>query len=71
MEQEKINEIIAHINCKYDTDVPRLVKMLVRKKIGDLQSFDVESMPESLRECTIEELIGVVKDGLDSGKLEI
>ncbi|QLH02451.1 hypothetical protein C5F47_02170 [Nitrosopumilus cobalaminigenes] len=71
MEPEQIDEIIQHINSKYDENVPRLVKMLVRKKIGSLQSFDVESVPESLRNCTVEELIGIVKDGLDSGKLEL
>lgn len=71
MEQEEIDEIIAYVNSKYDENVPRLVKMLVRKKIGGLQSFDVESMPESLRNCTVEGLFGIAKEGLNSGKLKI
>ena len=71
MEQEKIDEILDHINEKYDENVPRLVKMLVRKKIGSLESFDAKSIPESLRLCTVEELIAIVKQGLKSGKLSL
>ena len=71
MEKETIDEILNHINSKFESDVPKLVKMLVRKKIGSLQSFDVDSLPDSLRNCTVEELLGVVKDGLDSGRLKV
>ena len=71
MEQNKIDEILDHINTKFDENVPRLVKMLVRKKMSVLQSFEVDSLPTSLRTCTVEELISIVKHGLDTGKLKI
>ena len=45
--------------------------MLVRKKIGGFQSFEAESLPDSLRNCSVEELISIVKHGLDTGKLKI
>ncbi|WP_428324716.1 hypothetical protein [Nitrosopumilus sp.] len=71
MKKKEVNEILEHISKKFEDDVPGIVKMLVRKKIGKFQSFDVESLPESLRICTIEELIDIVKKGLESGKLKI
>lgn len=71
MKKKEIDEILGHINQKFEDDVPRIVKMLVRKKIGKFQSFDVESLPDSLRTCTVEELIDIVKKGLESGKLKI
>ena len=67
MKKKEVNEILEHISQKFEDDVPGIVKMLVRKKIGKLQSFDVESLPESLRTCTVEELIDIVKNGLESG----
>ena len=71
MEQNKIDEILDHINTKVAEDVPSLVKMLVRKKIASFQSFEVESLPDSLRNCSVEELISIVNHGLDTGKLKI
>ncbi len=71
MQQNEIDEILDHINSKIAEDVPSLVKMIVRKKISNFQSFEAESLPESLRSCTVEELISIVKYGLDTGKLKI
>ena len=71
MKQNEIDEILDHINTKVAKDVPSLVKMIVRKKMGSFQSFDVESLPDSLRNCSVEELISIVKQGLDTGKLKI
>ena len=71
MEQKKIDEVLDHINTKFDENVPRLVKMMVRKKMKSLQSFEADSLPNSLRICTVEELIFIVKHGLDTGKLKI
>ncbi|MBL4596732.1 MAG: hypothetical protein JKX99_09170 [Robiginitomaculum sp.] len=71
MEQVDVDEIINHINQKFNENVPSLVKMVVRKKIGKLQSFNIELMPNSLRTCTVEDLISVVKYGLESGKLKL
>lgn len=71
MEQNEIDKILDHINTKVAKDVPSLVKILVRKKIGSFQSFEAESLPDSLRNCSVEELISIVKHGLDTGKLKI
>jgi len=71
VEQNKIDEVLDHINTKFDENVPRLVKMMVRKKMNVLQSFEADSLPNSLRTCTVEELIFIVKYGLDTGKLKI
>ena len=71
MEQKEIDEILEHINTKVAEDVPSLVKMIVRKKLGSFQSFEAKSLPESLRNCSVEELISIVKHGLDTGKLKI
>ena len=71
MKQNEIDEILDHIHTKVAEDVPSLVKMIVRKKMGSFQSFDVESLPDSLRNCSVEELISIVKQGLDTGKLKI
>lgn len=71
MQQNEIDEILSHINAKIAEDVPSLVKMIIRKKISGFQSFETESLPESLRTCTVEELISIVKHGLDTGKLKI
>ena len=32
VEQKKVDEVLDHINTKFDENVPRLVKMIVRKK---------------------------------------
>ena len=71
MKQNEIDEILDHINTKVAEDVPSLVKMIVRKKMGGFQSFDAESLPDSLRNCSVEELISIVKQGLDTEKLKI
>ncbi|KER05383.1 hypothetical protein AAA799E16_01977 [Marine Group I thaumarchaeote SCGC AAA799-E16] len=71
MKEKEVDEILEHINQKFEDDVPGIVKMLVRKKISKFQSFEVESLPESLKTCTVEELVGIVKKGLESGKLKI
>jgi hypothetical protein len=71
MEQNQIDEILDHINTKIAEDVPRIVKMIVRKKIANFQSFEAESLPDCLRNCSVEELISIVKHGLDTGKLKI
>jgi len=71
VEQKKVDEVLDHINTKFDENVPRLVKMIVRKKMSVLQSFEADSIPNSLRTCTVEELIFIVKHGLDTGKLKI
>ena len=62
MEQDNINEILDYLNDKFDANIPSFVKMLIGKKIHKLQSFDPDSLPDSLRNCTVEELIIIFKN---------
>ncbi|MFB5631763.1 MAG: hypothetical protein ACE5Q9_00365 [Nitrosopumilus sp.] len=71
MKKKEVDEILEHIGQKFEDDVPSIIKMLVRKKIGKFQSFDSESLPESLKTCTVKDLIDLVQKGLESGKLKI
>ena len=71
MEQNDINEILDYINEKFDANIPSFVKMLIGKKIHKLQSFDPGSLPDSLRNCTVEELIIIFKNELDSKRLKL
>ncbi|MDH5463906.1 MAG: hypothetical protein OEY17_08080 [Nitrosopumilus sp.] len=71
MKQREIDEILNHINEKFNDDVPGLVKMIVRKKIAKLETFEIDSLPPALRECTVEELFVIVKNGLVSGNLKL
>ncbi|MFB5619730.1 MAG: hypothetical protein ACE5RC_01165 [Nitrosopumilus sp.] len=71
MDQKETDEILNHIKLKFDEEVPGIVKMVVRKKIGRFQAFDVEALPESLRNCTVENLIDIVQKGIESGKLKL
>jgi len=71
MDQKETDEILNHIKQKFDEEVPGIVKMLVRKKIGRFQAFEADTMPESLRNCTLENLINIVQEGIESGKLKL
>ncbi len=71
MEQNDIDEILDYINEKFDANIPSFVKMLIGKKIHKLQSFDTSSLPDSLRNCTVEELIIIFKNELDSKRLKL
>ncbi len=71
MKQTDVDEILNHISKKFDENVPGVVKMVVRKKISKLQSFQTNSLPNSLKTCTVEDLIDIVKYGLSSGKLKL
>ena len=71
MEQNDIDEILDYINEKFDANIPSFVKMLIGKKIHKLQSFDPISLPDSLKNCTVEELIIIFKNELDSKRLKL
>ena len=71
VEQNDVDEILDYINEKFDANIPSFVKMLIGKKIHKLQSFDPISLPASLRNCTVEELIVIFKNELDSKRLKL
>ena len=72
MDQKETDEILSHISQKFDEEVPGIVKMVVRKKmIKRFQAYDAQPMPESLRNCSVENLIDIVQKGIESGKLKL
>ena len=71
MEQNDIDEILDYINEKFDANIPSFVKMLIGKKIHKIQSFDPDTLPDSLKNCTVEELIIIFKNELDSKRLKL
>ena len=71
MQQNDIDEILHYINEKFDANIPSFVKLLIGKKIHKLQSFDPSSLPDSLRNCTVEELIIIFKNQLDAKRLKL
>ena len=71
MDDEKVSEIITYVNNKYNENVPRPVRFVVRKKAKLIERFDPSEMPESLRSCTVEEYISIVKKALAEGTLKL
>ena len=71
MDDSEINEIIEYVNKKYSENVPRPVRFVVRKKAKMMEKFDPAEMPSSLRNCTIEEYIDIVKNALRDGSLKL
>ena len=71
MQQNDIDEILHYINEKFDANIPSFVKLLIGKKIHKIQSFDPRSLPNSLKNCTVEELIIIFKNELDSKRLKL
>jgi hypothetical protein len=70
MNQFEINEILEYVSQKYDENVPRAVRFVVRKKVKMIEKFEVEEMPSSLRNCTVEQYITIIKDALRQGTLK-
>lgn len=71
MNNEEINQIMEYVNKKYKENVPRPVRFVVRRKAKMIEKFDPQEMPLPLRNCTVEQYIDIVKNGLREGTLEI
>lgn len=72
MDQKDVDEILDHIKQKFDDEVPGIVKMVIRKKmISRFREYDAHTMPESMRNCTVENLINIIQEGIESGKLKL
>lgn len=70
MKKDEIQEIIQYVNQKYEQNVPRPLRFIVRKKTKMIEDFDVAEMPQSLRDCSVENYIQIVKDGLKKGTVK-
>jgi len=71
MNPEEINEILEYVNKKYKENVPRPIRFVVRKKAKMIEKFDPSEMPFSLKNCTIEQYIDIIKNGLSQGTLKL
>ena len=71
MKQKEIDEILSYLNEKFDENIPSFVKILISKKIHKLQSFNPDSLPDSLKHCTVEELIVLLQRELESKRLKL
>lgn len=70
MNKKEIDEIIQYINTKYSENVPSLAKVVIRKKAKKIETINVKDLPDSVRNCTLEELIVLVQDALKQGKIK-
>ena len=71
MDHEEINEIITYVNQKYNENIPRPVRFVVRKKTKMIEKFDSSEIPYSLRNCTVEEYMQIMKNALRDGSLKL
>jgi hypothetical protein len=71
MDQSEIDEVIEYVNQKYAENVPRPVRFIVKKKAKMIQKFDINEMPSSLRNCTIEQYIEIIKNAIQQGTLKL
>ena len=71
MQQKEIDEILSYLNKKFDENIPNFVKILISKKIHKLQFFDPDSLPYSLKHCTVEDLIIILQQELESKRLKL
>lgn len=71
MQQKEIDEILDYLNEKFDANIPSFVKILISKKVHKLQSFDPDTLPDSLKNCTIKDLILILKQEIDSKNLKL
>ena len=70
MNQSEMDETIEYISKKYEENVPRALRFMVRKKAKMIEKFEIEEMPKSLRDCTVEEYIMIIKNAIQQGTLK-
>ena len=71
LNKKQKQQIINFINSSYDENIPGPVKFIVKRKVKDIQDFDLDTIPESLRNCTVEELLLILKDAYENDQLDL
>ena len=71
LNKKEKKQIIDFINSAYDENIPGPVKFIVKRKVKKIQDFDLDSIPESLRNCTVEELLLILKDAYEKDQLDL
>ncbi|NIP62941.1 MAG: hypothetical protein GWN01_17490 [Nitrosopumilaceae archaeon] len=71
MDKEQKSEIIDFINKKYQEEVPRPFKFIIRKKANKIQKLRIEDFPKSYLDCTMKDFILILKEALEKDKLKL
>ena len=71
MNKKEKQQIVDFINSVYDENIPGPVKFIVKRKVKKIQDFELDSIPEPLRNCTIEELLLILKDAYEKDQLDL
>ena len=69
MNENEANEIIDFINRKYNESIPNIVKLFLNGKSKKIETVQLEDWPTSFRNCTMEQLIMILKAASQQGKL--
>ncbi len=70
MEKKEIKEIIEFINERFNDQIPRPVKFVIRRKIKKIETLNIEEFPDSVKKCTIEEFLIIMKNAQKDKKLQ-
>ena len=70
MKKSEIAEIINWVNKRYDEEVPGPVKFVVRRKAKKIETLDIEEFPDSVRKCTFEEFLSILKTAYKNNELK-
>ncbi|AFS80272.1 hypothetical protein NKOR_01830 [Candidatus Nitrosopumilus koreensis AR1] len=70
MNEDDVQEIVDFVNFRYADEVPGPVKFVVKRKAKKIEKLDPNDFPESLRKCTIEEFIMILKDAYSKKQLQ-
>ena len=71
LNKKQKQQIIEFINSSYEENIPGPVKFIVKRKVKTIQDFDLDTIPESLRNCTVEELLLILKDAYENDQLDL
>ena len=71
LNKKQKQQIINFINSSYDENITGPVKFIVKRKVGKIHDFDLESIPKPLRNCTVEELLLILKDAYENDQLDL
>ena len=71
LNKKEKKQIIDFINSAYDENIPGPVKFIVKRKVKKIQDFDLETIPESFRNCTVEELLLILKEAYEKDQLQL
>ena len=71
MNKKETKEIINFINSSYDKNIPGPVKFIVKRKVKKIENFDLDDLPDSIRKCTVEELLLLLKEAYEKKQLDL